>query len=251
MPAATPGVTLIATLDTLAGAAAGTTANPAKIVIALCGFGFTLPRIEGTAMLAQVGPWEVLSTGSEISTPLWGNDQITPNGTFYCILVVDGNHNIVQAGNYIFTGTGIVDLSTATPIFPTPPIPAGLIPVYTNPPGGGSQSIEGSLVVEGNLSSQIVDVTITAGAIEIDGYLGNVFRILLTENVTDVSLTNLIAGSNYTLIIVQNGTGGWTFAWPAEILNPVDPINPVANGKTLWTGTCDIDGTIMAPGYYP
>jgi len=250
MPA-TPALILTATLDTLAGAAAGSLASPAKLVIALCGFGQTLPRIVGTAMLAQVGPWAVPSTGSQISTPIWGNDAITPSGTFYSIGVEDANHNIVQIGNYRFTGSGTIDLSNQTQIYPSPPLPIDLIPVYTNPPGATSQSIDGSLVVDGNLSSAIVDVSSVAGAITINGFLGNVFRIVLTENVTSVTLENLVQGAAYTFIIVQNATGGWTFAWPAAALNPVSPVNPVANGKTLWTATCDSDNTLIATGYYP
>ena len=57
MPAATPNITLTATLDDLTGAAAGSTANPAKLRIMLCGFNPDLPRITGTTMLARVGPF--------------------------------------------------------------------------------------------------------------------------------------------------------------------------------------------------
>lgn len=119
MPAATPNITLTATLDDLTGAAAGSTANPAKLRIALCAFGPVLPLIAGTAILAKTGPFSVYSTGNAISVTLWGNDQITPNTTFYSIEVLDGEDNVVQCGMYKFTGgPATIDLSNAVQIVP-------------------------------------------------------------------------------------------------------------------------------------
>jgi hypothetical protein len=119
---ATPNITLTATLDDILGAAAGSTANPAKLRIALCGYGPVLPRIAGTAMLARIGPFDLqAASSSPISTPLWGNDQITPAGTYYTIEVLDGLGNIVQAGAYQFTGAGTIDLSNAAQILPGQP----------------------------------------------------------------------------------------------------------------------------------
>lgn len=117
MPA-TPHITLTATLDDLTGAAAGSTANPAKLRIALCGFGPVLPLIAGAAILAKTGPFAVYSTGGPISVPLWANDQITPNTTFYSIEVLDGEDNVVQCGMYKFTGSGTIDLSNAIQLVP-------------------------------------------------------------------------------------------------------------------------------------
>jgi len=119
MPA-TPNITLTATLDDLTGAAAGSTANPAKLRIALCGYGPVLPRIAGTTMLAKTGPFAVYSTGAAISTLIWGNDQITPAGTYYSIEVLDGEDNVVQCGAYTLTGGGTQDLSSLTPVTPQP-----------------------------------------------------------------------------------------------------------------------------------
>lgn len=46
------------------------------------------------------------------------------------------------------------------------------------------------------------------------------FSTVLTENVTTVTLSNLTAGAAnanfFTLLVKQNGTGGWTFANPAS-----------------------------------
>jgi hypothetical protein len=114
----TPNTTLTATLDDLTGSPAGTLASPSKLRIALCGFGPVLPLIAGTSMLARTGPFAVYSTGSAISIVLWGNDQITPSGTFYSIEILDGEDNVVQCGAYQFTGGGAIDLSNAVQIVP-------------------------------------------------------------------------------------------------------------------------------------
>src|SRR5690348_879931 len=99
----TPNTTLTATLDDLTGVALGSLALAAKLRITLCGFGPVLPKITGTAMIAQAGPKSFFSTGSPLSIPLWGNDQITPAGTFYTIEILDGEDNVVQCGAYRFT----------------------------------------------------------------------------------------------------------------------------------------------------
>jgi hypothetical protein len=119
----TPQITLTATLQDVSGAAAGTTASPAVVRIALCGFGLTLPCIVGTSNLAQVGPEDFLDDGTGVSTKLWGNDVITPAGTYYAITLLDGDGNILQCGMYQFTGTQTIDLSTAPQIVVPPPLP--------------------------------------------------------------------------------------------------------------------------------
>lgn len=138
----TPEITLTATLQDFTG----TDVAKGSLIICLCGFGAVLPKITGTSMLAKVGPLTFqLSTG--VVTPsiaLWGNDQITPSGTYYAISLMDDKKNVIQTGLYIFEG-GVqsIDLSNATqvPVQPLPPPfnilfeeePAGAFPgtVYT------------------------------------------------------------------------------------------------------------------------
>ena len=122
---ATPNITLTATLQDLMGEAVGSTANPAKLSIALCGFGPLLPCVIGAAMIARPGPVYIESTDGTISFSLWGNDQITPTGTYYSVAVLDGQGNVVQCGAYQFTGSGSQDLSDAVPIVPPYGFPAG------------------------------------------------------------------------------------------------------------------------------
>ena len=67
--------------------------------------GLSLPYIANTALLAKVGPMDFYSTsGSPLVITLFGNDQITPAGTYYTIEVLDGEDNVVQCGAYVLTG---------------------------------------------------------------------------------------------------------------------------------------------------
>lgn len=110
----TPQITLTATLLDVSGNQIGTATQPAYLRIGLCGYGNTLPRIPGTAMVGQVlaFPKDLPYTGAQITVKLWGNDVITPASTFYSISILDQNKNVIQAGAYQFAGTVTVDLSS-------------------------------------------------------------------------------------------------------------------------------------------
>lgn len=117
--ASTPEITLTVTLEDFTGA----DVTNGSIFVTLCGFGQILPRVLGTAMIARVSQKFMLATGASTGIALYGNDQITPTGTFYSISVMDDKKNIVQSGIYIFEGgTQTIDLSNATQITiqPTP-----------------------------------------------------------------------------------------------------------------------------------
>ena len=116
----TPTVVLTATLQDFTGSLVGSAGNPARLRIALCGYGAAVPRIAGTATICKPGPMDIVSATGGISIALWGNDVITPSGTYYSITVLDGDENIVQCGMYQFTGTLTIDLSQATPIVQPP-----------------------------------------------------------------------------------------------------------------------------------
>lgn len=255
----TPQITLTASLQDICGNHAGTTASPAVLRIALAGFGLTLPCIPGTSNVAQSGPEDFYDSGSGITTTLWGNDVLDPSGTYYAITVLDGAGNIVQTGAYSFTGTQTIDLSDADQIYPVPPSPPGLIPVYTNPPSAATQSIDGSLVIDGNLTVtgsisfgySFLTASSAAGVLNLPCSDGSNFAITLTEDVTTVNFNSVQPGQQLALLFIQNGTGNWTVTYPGSVLNAIDPVNPVASGKTLQMLMCLPDNTLMAPGYYP
>lgn len=165
---ATPNITLTATLQDFCGNAAGTAANPAKLRIALVGYGPVIPVVAATSVIAQVGPWYYYDSGTGISIKLWGNDVIVPSGTLYEIAVIDGDGNMVQCGAYQFTGTATIDLSSATQIVPPYGFPltalayrvcSGAIPgnVYVSP----GQVI--AVAYNGVLQRPEIDYTLSGG----------------------------------------------------------------------------------------
>jgi hypothetical protein len=247
----TPQITLTAKLQDVSGVAAGSTASPAVLRIALCGFGLTLPCIVGTSNLARVGPEDFYDTGSGISVQLWGNDAIFPSGTYYAITLLDGDGNILQCGAYWFTGAQTIDLSNAPQIYPAPPSPPRGIPVLTNPLGAALQTIDGSITIEGNLivtgtisGGGLYIVPIVGGVAEFSGAGGNGQSLTLTENVTSTA-ASFSPGIPIMTLVKQDATGGWTMSWPANFKNPPE-INPAPNGATAQIWMLD-----EAANYYP
>jgi hypothetical protein len=113
---AAPAITLTANLQDLTGSEIGSTANPAKVCIALCGSGAQLPRIVGTSMIGRPGPVYLEVVGGTFTTLLWGNDVIEPLGTYYTVAILDGQGNVVQCSAYQLSGSGTFDLSNLTPL---------------------------------------------------------------------------------------------------------------------------------------
>ena len=50
-----------------------------------------------------------------------------------------------------------------------------------------------------------------------DASLGTIFTNTLTANVTSSTISNPVTGQRITIYLAQDGTGGWTFAWPANV----------------------------------
>jgi len=115
-----PGFTLTANLHSVLGPA-----NAGYLEITLCGFGPLLPSINGqNEMLSDAGIPQVVGPGPTITATIWGNDQIVPASTFYCIAVMDDKKNIVQAANYRLAGSGN-NLAQLVPILPPYGFPIG------------------------------------------------------------------------------------------------------------------------------
>lgn len=222
--ALSPEITLTATLDDITGAAAGSIANPARLVIDLCNYGLDLPRIAGTAMLVKIHQ-EFTSTGGELTIPLWGNDVIDPGPdvTYYAITLIDGDGNEVQTGCYQFDGSGSVDLSDATQIFPVPPTPPDPLP-------------------------RVLTVTSAAGAATFDASQGSqislTFVITLTEDTT-ATFIDLVKGVPYFVVIFQDATGGWLFNWPGNVLQGMF-VNGLAEGRSQQPFIGNANGAMCA-----
>src|SRR5208337_890227 len=202
----TPQITLTATLLDYSGAPIGSALLPAYVRIALCGFGQTLPCISGTGMVGKIASWptDIPYVGAAISVPLWGNDVITPIGTYYSIAVLDANKNVIQSGIYQFTGTHTIDLSNAVQI--------------VQPASSGS--------------SFYVGVPFSATPVFVGtGALLTTFEITLTGNMSASSITGLALGQLVSFIIHQDAIGGRTFVFPPAVVNG-GSIKPAPNGTS-------------------
>jgi hypothetical protein len=92
-------------------------------------------------------------------------------------------------------------------------------------------------------------LSISSGTITLDAESGNggpAFTVTLNANITDFSVINLQSGRDVVVVLVQNGTGGYTVVWDAAIewLNDVEPaIRTAPAAKTVVRFT-NINGTI-------
>lgn len=184
--------------------------SPAYVEIALYGYGPILPRIPGTAMLGKVGPLtqRLPYLGTPLNVTLWGNDVIYPAGTGYVISVLDDELNVLQTGAYVFTGTigPGADLSTLPQTFPS-----------------ATSTVQGAEVTLQPTTTPVFNCGLVNGPVE--------FYLVLTENAVSSTLLTNYAGQIVLFRIQQNGTGGWTFAWPSNVQNP-GVIDPAANSMT-------------------
>jgi hypothetical protein len=217
-------ILLTITLNDLQANQLGSLGNPAFVEIALANFGPTLPRIAGTAMLAKVGPWSqrIPYEGAPISVTLWGNDVITPAGTYYVITIFDDEMNVLQSGAYVFTGVIDADLSTLPQTFPS-----------------ASSTVQGSEVTLAASATPTFNCALVNGPVE--------FNFLLTGNVTASTLLPNFAGQIVMFRIVQNGTGGWTFTWPTNVKNP-GIVSPTAGATTSQAFFVGSDGNAYPIG---
>jgi hypothetical protein len=83
------------------------------------------------------------------------------------------------------------------------------------PSSGGTGPIVAGPIVPKDLPG-LVSVAFSATP-TFDASAGNSFAMTLTGNVTSGTITNATAGQTITFIITQDGTGGWTFAFPSNV----------------------------------
>lgn len=250
MPA-TPAITLAGILLDVFGLP-----NAGFMTITLVGFGSAAPRVVGTAMLAPTAPVDVQADANgSYGFNLWANDQITPAGSYYTIKITDSDGNVVQLNAYQFAGVHNYDLSNVAPYIPVPVPPTPANAVLKNPPGGGSQTIAGSIVINGNLfvtgtfnfNFGMATVPINAGAPVFNGANGLGQYLVLTQAVGSATAVNFQQGIPITFVLKQDGTGGRPMAWPATFVNP-PAVNPAPNGVTIQAFILAPDGNYYAIG---
>lgn len=112
-----PLLTVTANLQKITGSI-----DAASILYTLTNFS-GIPRISGTAIIAQPSFKATADGSGNTSTTLWARDQITPTNTLYKVTVFDdGNNQIGNPVYYILNAggsPGTVDLSTVDPVDPS------------------------------------------------------------------------------------------------------------------------------------
>ena len=101
----------------------GIAAVNGSIVFRLQNYATNVPRVTGTATL--VAPTTTVTPDGTgfFTLQLWGNDNITPAGTYYEVTFIgDLYGTIINSENFVITGATL-DLNTATPISVAPIVP--------------------------------------------------------------------------------------------------------------------------------
>lgn len=220
MPPVTPQITINGTLDDLYGAALA----DSSLAVQLVNYGSQAPRIAGTAIIASTAPLAIPCPAGTFSFNVWGNDVITPAGTYYIVQILDDNGNVIQTNAYLFTGAQTVDLSTVVPYNPNVIVVPG-VPVVAGP---------------------LVTLVFNANLV-INGLLGTTYDLTLTGNVAVTTFNNVQAGVVYTLILVQDGVGGRTFAYPGNLFGG-GPIDPDPGSVTTQSFVARANGNLYATG---
>jgi len=223
----TPQFTLTASLQDVLGDNEATGTMRAF----LCNYGARIPVVAGTSVLARVFQEAKQPTDAttKAQLKLWGNDQITPGTTFYCIQIVDANNRVVQSSNYLLTGSGTFDLSDLTPI--TIVIPPPIIP-----------------------PNSLLEIVAQSATPIFHANTYRSFKLVPNQPATSSSIVGGVPGLLYTFCVLQGGAP-FPVAWPPNTVNMPD-VMQVPFAMTTQVCMCDENlnfvaaagGTIYVPG---
>ena len=162
----------------------------------------------------------ILDTDNTTPCQMFDNDTITPANSFYKIELAPGG--VVSDTFFAFITGATADLSTLLLATPSSAVPPPSFSVVLLPTISGDLNVTGDVTVDGDVSvgSQFIETIVgvaSSATPTFDANLGSIFTNTLTANVTSSSITNAVLGQIITIYIVQDGTGGRTFAWPANV----------------------------------
>lgn len=116
--------------------------------------------VSGTGQIVQavVQTFTLNTSGSvPASTPLWGNDQLTPSGTYYIVRIFNTAGALVRGPeNWIITGASPIDLGTITASSPSVSYPGA---VLLSPSGTQTITAGGLTLASGNVTAPVVNAT--------------------------------------------------------------------------------------------
>ena len=225
---ATPLPVPLAVLTVTLQSVAGSTSVGAKLRITLAGYGSTAPTIVNSLVMGAIGGTYTIPASGTLSVPLYGNDVLSPAGTYYCVQMLDPKGNVLAATNYKLVGSGELDVSNLLPYDPT--LSEGIFYVATlnNRGPQGPQGLPGGLA--GTMVPQV-----PAGAI--DG----------------VNLTYQLSSAASYLFLFRNGVfqrPGVDYTFQGSSFVYVVPMNPATANDAADNHYCmalvsiDVDGMI-------
>lgn len=217
-----PAVFVSGTVQDLGG-----NGNAAQIVFTLVNTGGLIPYISGT-MQTAIFQYSVTAASNGVwSANIYGLDQLTDGlNMLYqvqCFPLNDGVVSNSPSWTALYNLTsGTYDLSTQPPIGVPPGTP--IIPYITNgiaaqtaPNGDFLTGINSLGVFSYALPAAVVPITYSATpTFSGSGMPIVTFVITLTGNVTSSTLSGVSTGALVIFKIIQDGTGGHTFVWPAN-----------------------------------
>lgn len=117
--------------------------------------------------------------------------------------------------------------------------------LYDQP--NGIPQLNGAGKIPASLIASLGLVTVIYSSSPVfDATIAQEFKITLTGNVTAPTFINGTSGpALITFRIVQDGTGGHSWTWPANIRNG-GAINPGPNSRSIQTFALDTDGSLDA-----
>jgi hypothetical protein len=204
-------------------------ANPGSIEVALCGYGSQVPRLQGEGIASRVtddSP-EVGDDGT-FSFDVPGNDEISPEGTYYTVTVKDDNGDIVQVNAYQFASTQTdYDLNQTVPFDPSQAMPPAVPPLILD----------------------LLEIVSYSPAAVFSGDVYSAWQITLTGDCAP-TFENVVDGNLYTVIVIQDASGGHAFNWPSNV-NNATPVSPAADDITIQTFVA-VEGDLyaIAPATY-
>lgn len=263
--------TVTATLNTVGNAALQ---GNAFVRFRLRNFSGFVPRVSGTAVIAETQIDAFPDASGLVSQLLWGNSDITPNTTFYTVEWWDSGR-IVSSGNY--TINGATNLNTAAQNN-APPVPPGFSLTLQN---NGANNSSQTLLNLVNTDGSVVITDISNGAIQLNakstgfstagqGYFfgpgldmdPHSFASNVVLNTTIITTNNEVRAYQFTLKTswtirkVTSQLGGGSFAGRTFTFGIYDALkNKVLDsgafdGSLTTVQTLSITPVVLAPGTY-
>lgn len=194
----------------------------------------SLPRVLGSNSLFPTSVTVTTDGSGNFSVVIPGNDTIDPASTQYNVTII-GSQNQIGPVTFSLIGSS-ANLNSAPATLPfTPAIPSTIL--NQNNTWTGNQVFQALVTFSGGLSvGRIVTtpLTVTFSATPtFDCSQASIFIITLTGNVTSSTLANALAGQLIIFKIIQDGAGGHTFAWPANVKGGSVPINTTASASNV------------------